>query len=76
MPKTYNDFWRCVWEFNCAVIVMTTRTIERSRAKCGQYWPLDEESKCDYGPYQVYNNGVDRQKDWIITSLVVTDIIV
>ena len=23
------------------VIVMTTRTVERQRTKCGQYWPND-----------------------------------
>jgi tyrosine-protein phosphatase non-receptor type 9 len=52
---------------------MTTRTIERCRAKCGQYWPLDEETSCDYGQFQVFNNGVDQHKDWIITSLVLSD---
>jgi tyrosine-protein phosphatase non-receptor type 9 len=73
LPKTFNDFWRCVWENNCYVIVMTTRTIERCRAKCGQYWPLDEETNCDYGQFQVFNNGVEQHKDWIITSLVLSD---
>ena len=52
---------------------MTTKTIERCRAKCGQYWPLDEETSTDFGPFHIDNNGVDQQKDWIITSLVVSD---
>ncbi|CAG2106474.1 unnamed protein product [Medioppia subpectinata] len=73
MPKTFNDFWRCVWENNCCVIVMTTKTIERCCNKCGQYWPLAEETSCDFGQYHVHNNGVDEHKDWIITSLVVND---
>lgn len=73
LPKTFVDFWRMVWENNCSVIVMTTKTIERCRAKCGQYWPLDEETSADFGPFHIDNNGVDQQKDWIITSLVVSD---
>ena len=28
-----------VWEQRVVVIVMTTRTVERHRTKCGQYWP-------------------------------------
>ena len=31
--------------FSIQVIVMTTRTMERSRTKCGQYWP-ELEGKC------------------------------
>lgn len=42
LPKTYCDFWRMIWEQRCAVVVMTTRTFERGRGKCGQYWPPGE----------------------------------
>lgn len=55
------------------VIVMTTRTIERSRAKCGQYWPKDEECSEEYSPFVVHNEGVEQLTDYTMTYLNVTD---
>ena len=37
-----------VWEQQCVVIVMTTRTVERHRTKCGQYWPELEGEWCTF----------------------------
>ncbi|GFT97386.1 tyrosine-protein phosphatase non-receptor type 9 [Nephila pilipes] len=73
LPKTFPDFWRMVWEFQVGVIVMTTRTIERSRAKCGQYWPKEEESSEEYGTFSVYNEAVEHCNDYTITNLTVMD---
>lgn len=67
------DFWRMCWEQETLVIVMTTRTLERCRTKCGQYWPLEEESSGEYGPFQVFNNGVEQFKDYTVSSLVLQD---
>ena len=39
LPRTFSDTWQMVWELRVVVIVMTTRTVERHRTKCGQYWP-------------------------------------
>ena len=39
LPRTFSDTWQMVWELRVVVIVMTTRTVERTRTKCGQYWP-------------------------------------
>ncbi|XP_022257184.1 tyrosine-protein phosphatase non-receptor type 9-like isoform X2 [Limulus polyphemus] len=72
LPKTFSHFWQMIWEQEVLVIVMTTRTIERSRAKCGQYWPKEEETYTDYGPFRIHNNDVDQHRDYTVTSLVVT----
>ncbi|XP_076334726.1 tyrosine-protein phosphatase non-receptor type 9-like [Tachypleus tridentatus] len=72
LPKTFPDFWQMIWEQEVLVIVMTTRTIERSRLKCGQYWPKEEETSEDYGPFRVHNNGIDQYQDYTVTSLVIT----
>ena len=45
LPRTFSDTWQLVWEQRVVVIVMTTRTVERTRTKCGQYWP-ELEGEC------------------------------
>ncbi|KAK7891790.1 hypothetical protein WMY93_023753 [Mugilogobius chulae] len=69
LERTYGDFWRMVWEQNVLVIVMTTRTEEGSRRKCGQYWPLDEGGQEVYGHIAVVNQRVDRHPHYNHTTL-------
>lgn len=73
LPKTSGDFWRMVWEQETVVIVMTTRTVERYRQKCGQYWPLDDESNVEFDNFQIFNNGVEQFTDYVISSLVLSN---
>ncbi|KAG8186487.1 hypothetical protein JTE90_009242 [Oedothorax gibbosus] len=73
LPKTFTDFWRMIWEYKVGVIVMTTHTIERCRAKCGQYWPKDEECSEEFGSFVVHNEGVEDLTDYKMTYLNVTD---
>ncbi|XP_005094848.1 tyrosine-protein phosphatase non-receptor type 9 isoform X2 [Aplysia californica] len=70
LPKTFVDFWRMVWHNQTKVIVMTTKTIERSRMKCGQYWPNEEEADEQFEEFIVYNNGMSQNKDFIETVLM------
>ncbi|MCI4382086.1 hypothetical protein PGIGA_G00259540 [Pangasianodon gigas] len=69
LEKTYNDFWRMVWEQNVLVIVMTTRTDEGGRKKCGQYWPLQEGGQEVYGHIAVVNQRVDNHSHYNQTIL-------
>ncbi|XP_041362053.1 tyrosine-protein phosphatase non-receptor type 9-like [Gigantopelta aegis] len=70
LPKTFVDFWSMVWNSQCHVIVMTTRTIERQRMKCGQYWPNEEHTDEQFEEFIVYNNGINCQKEFTDTKLL------
>lgn len=39
LATTVQDFWRMMWEENCAVIINTTSLEEAGRPKCHKYWP-------------------------------------
>uniref|UniRef100_A0A336LLK9 CSON011107 protein n=1 Tax=Culicoides sonorensis TaxID=179676 RepID=A0A336LLK9_CULSO len=69
LPKTACDFWRMVWEQHCLVIVMTTRVMERSRVKCGQYWEPTEGGQMEYGNIIVTTNTIDSNDDYTVASL-------
>ncbi|XP_042571006.1 tyrosine-protein phosphatase non-receptor type 9-like [Cyprinus carpio] len=69
LEKTYGDFWRMVWEQSVLVIVMTTRTDEGGRRKCGQYWPKEEGGEEVYGHIAVVNHRVDKHAHYNQTTL-------
>ena len=71
LPKTFVDFWRMVWHNQTRVIVMTTKTFERSRMKCGQYWPNEEETDEQFEEFVVNNTGVIQGEDYTETGLLV-----
>uniref|UniRef100_A0A182Z375 Tyrosine-protein phosphatase non-receptor type 9 n=3 Tax=Biomphalaria glabrata TaxID=6526 RepID=A0A182Z375_BIOGL len=74
LPKTFVDFWRMVWHNQCRIIVMTTRTVERSRMKCGQYWPSEEDTDEQFEEFIVYNQGVTENDDFTESVLVLHNI--
>ncbi|CAH1797453.1 unnamed protein product [Owenia fusiformis] len=73
-PKTFAEFWTMVWEQRVLVVVMTTKTIERGRLKCGQYWPLEEETAEEYGDYIVINSGSRREENYTLTTLILQNL--
>ena len=48
--------------------------MERSRLKCGQYWPLYDQSVEEYGEFIVMNNGIHAETDYTVTSLILQNI--
>nr|DBA28710.1 TPA: hypothetical protein GDO54_009017 [Pyxicephalus adspersus] len=69
LPKTFDDFWRMVWEQKVLIIVMTTRVIERGRIKCGQYWPLEPGRSEDSGHFVIRNIHIDLFQDFKLTHM-------
>jgi len=72
LPRTFSDTWQMVWEQKVVVIVMTTRTVERHRTKCGQYWPELEGTNLTYGVYNIQSENIENYEDFIVTDLKVT----
>ena len=60
-----------IWEQKVLIIVMTTRTVERGRLKCGQYWPGEVGSSENYSFITVKNMEMERRRDYTITMFSV-----
>lgn len=73
LPRTFSDTWQMVWELRVVVIVMTTRTIERHRTKCGQYWPELEGTSIECGQYSIQSENIENYEDFIVTDLKITN---
>ncbi len=71
LPRTFGSFWRMIWEQKVLVIVMTTRTVERGRLKCGQYWPGEVGSEDSYSFITVKNIEMERRRDYTISIFIV-----
>lgn len=76
LPKTTGDFWRMVWEQQSLVVVMTTRTVERGRVKCAQYWPEGEGALVTHGGFTVTTQAVEQHPDYVISSLLLNNTLV
>lgn len=73
LPKTSPDFWRMIWEQHCLLIVMTTRVMERSRVKCGQYWEPVEGGVSENGPYRIKTLTMESNEDYTVSTLEITN---
>ncbi len=38
LASTVDDFWKMVFENNCSVLIMLTRTVENNHIKCADYF--------------------------------------
>lgn len=72
LPRTFSDTWQLVWEQRVVVIVMTTRTMERARTKCGQYWPELEGTSLQCGVFSVTTENIENYEDFVVTDLKLT----
>ncbi|CAH1729580.1 unnamed protein product [Chironomus riparius] len=74
LPKTTPDFWQMVWDQQCLVIVMTTKTMERGRVKCHQYWEPKEDETGEHGNFKVKTTAIDSNENYSVASLEITNI--
>lgn len=65
-----------IWEQRVCVVVMTTRAVERSRTKCGQYWPLEQDSSVSHSHFTITNTHVYNYHDYTVTALTIVDSVV
>lgn len=48
---------------------MTTKTMERGRVKCHQYWEPAVDESSDYGDFTVKTTSIDSNEDYTVASL-------
>ncbi|KAG8297701.1 hypothetical protein J6590_030212 [Homalodisca vitripennis] len=53
LANTVGDFWHMVWSERSPVIVMITKLMEKNRAKCELYFPIDPGATEVYGDIAV-----------------------
>jgi len=67
---TCPDFWRMVWENDCALIIMLTKRSEDAREteKCSLYWPKDVGTTKAFGDISITLENKERDKDHHIAT--------
>ncbi|XP_033019281.1 tyrosine-protein phosphatase non-receptor type 12 isoform X4 [Lacerta agilis] len=70
LANTVIDFWRMIWEYNVAIIVMACREFEMGRKKCERYWPLYGEESVSFGPFHISCEAEQVRTDYYIRTLL------
>ncbi|XP_026066110.1 tyrosine-protein phosphatase non-receptor type 12-like isoform X1 [Carassius auratus] len=71
LPNTVLDFWRMIWEYKVAVIVMACREFEMGRKKCERYFPLFGDEPVMFGPFTISCESEQPRTDYFIRTLSV-----
>ncbi|XP_017340578.1 tyrosine-protein phosphatase non-receptor type 12 isoform X1 [Ictalurus punctatus] len=71
LPNTVLDFWRMIWEYHVAVIVMACREFEMGRKKCERYYPQFGDEPTSFGPFRISCESEQARTDYYIRSLTV-----
>ena len=69
LQATAEHFWLMVWQERCAVIVMTTKEVERGKSKCLRYWPSELNVWKVYGKVQVQLLGDRPSVDFTLREM-------
>ncbi|KAK9975472.1 hypothetical protein ABG768_020728 [Culter alburnus] len=71
LPNTVLDFWRMIWEYKVAVIVMACREFEMGRKKCERYFPMFGDEPVTFGPFRILCESEQPRTDYFIRTLTV-----
>ena len=71
MQSTVRNFWKMIYERNCAVVVMTSGLIEGEQEASIQYWP--DSGIVHYGEFAVDLLGEEKLEGFTIRNLSVMD---
>ncbi|XP_053498289.1 tyrosine-protein phosphatase non-receptor type 12 isoform X3 [Ictalurus furcatus] len=71
LPNTVLDFWRMIWEYHVAVVVMACREFEMGRKKCERYYPQFGDEPMSFGPFRISCESEQARTDYYIRSLTV-----
>lgn len=63
-----------IWDQHCLVIVMTTKTMERGRIKCHQYWSSVVGDVNSNGDFEVKTVTIDASEEYTLASLEVKNL--
>ena len=71
MQSTMRNFWKIIYERNCAVVVMTSGLIEEEQEASARYWP--DSGIAHYGEFAVDLLGEKKLEGFMIRNLSVMD---
>ena len=71
MKSTVRNFWKMIYERNCAVVVMTSSLVEGGQEASAQYWP--DSGIAHYGEFAVDLLGEEKLQGFMIRNLSVMD---
>ena len=69
MQSTVRNFWKMIYECNCAVVVMTSVLIEGEQEGRAQYWP--DSGIAHHGEFTIDLLGEEKLQGFMIRNLSV-----
>ncbi|KAG2453523.1 hypothetical protein HYH02_001743 [Chlamydomonas schloesseri] len=60
LASTVDDFWKMVFENNCSILIMLTRTVENNHIKCADYFNQRPGETAKFGSYRVTTTDVQE----------------
>ncbi|XP_041357573.1 receptor-type tyrosine-protein phosphatase T-like [Gigantopelta aegis] len=70
--NTLPDFWRMMWEKECGHIIMLTKLVEATKAKCEPYW--SDKKAITIGKFTVADIENEERSDFVYRKFCVTHI--